>query len=327
MSSSAVTPLQLRERYELINPVGDTYLLQDGRTRTILQSSGEGTPPIEYLTTSGPLQDGATLRGFRLRPRTLIYLVRWQGCSRDQYNTMRATLEDIIRPNQSYAGQLNTLTLRKRLNSGVIRDIGVVISDGPGFAPVSGWDGFGFTETLRFTALDPTWYDPTVRSEAGTPTTTDSLVFPFTAPFVFGSIGQTTVFPQYRGNWPAFPTIYVDGPINGPSVYRYSSGPTGTTTQYLTLSVNLAAGDRITFDLRYGVKSITRQSDGANLIPYLSANSDLANFHLAPYPEAPHGNPALFGQAAINNVTLYGTGTVVGQTLLTVSWNDRFYGI
>lgn len=311
--SSSITPLQMRETYELQNSAGTVYLLNDGRTRTVLQSSGEGTPPTEYLTSAGPLQDGSTLRGFRLRPRTLIYLIRWQGCSRDQYQTMRAALMNVVRPNQaSPFGTLALLTLRKRLNSGVQRAIDVVIADGPGFQPVSGWDGFGFTETLRFTALDPTWYDPTQAVVTVIPTTSDNLVFPITFPIVFGSgvvSGSQTI--TYTGTWPTFPIITIDGPIAGPSIINVTTGEELTLSSY-----TVAAGERVTFNLAYGVKSVTNNF-GANLISYLSPTSDLATWHLEPSPGAPGGR---------NQISFAGNGAT-GATAFGIRYNARYFGI
>lgn len=313
MSSSAVTPLQMRETYDLTNSAGTNYVLNDGRTRTILQSSGEGTPPTEYLTTSGPLQDGSTLRGFRLRPRTLIYLVRWQGCSREQYQAMRAALMNVVRPNQaSPYGTLALLTLRKRTYPSTIRAIDVAIADGPGFQPVSGWDGFGFTETLRFTAFDPTWYNPVSATVSIIPSTSDNLVFPFTFPFVFGSgvISSSTTI-AYPGTWPTFPTITIDGPVAGPSITNVTTGEDLVLSSY-----TVAAGERVTFDLRYGVKSITNNF-GVNLGGYISATSDLATFHLEPSPGAPSGN---------NQISFAGNGAT-GATAFGISYYARYYGV
>jgi len=311
--SSSVTPLQMREAYEPTNSAGTTYLLNDGRTRTVLQSSGEGTPPTEYLTSAGPLQDGATLRGFRLRPRTLIYLIRWQGCSRDQYQTMRAALMNVVRPNQaSPYGTLALLTLRKRLNSGVQRAIDVVIADGPGFAPVGGWDGFGFTETLRFTALNPTWYDPVQSVTTVIPTASDNLIFPITFPIVFGlGVVSSSTTITYAGTWPTFPTITVDGPLAGASIINVTTGEELTLSGY-----TIAAGERVTFDLAYGVKSVTNNL-GVNLISYLSTTSDLATWHLEPSPGAPGGR---------NQISFAGNGATAA-TAFGITWNSRFFGV
>lgn len=308
-----ITRLQMRETYEIENSAGTVYLLNDGRTRTVLQSAGEGTPPTEYLTTAGPLQDGSTLRGFRLRPRTLIYLIRWQGCSRDQYHEMRSALLDVVRPNQaSPYGTLAQLTLRKRLNSGAQRAIDVMIASGPEFQPVSGWDGFGFTETLRFTALDPTWYDPVESEVSVIPTAADNLVFPITFPIVFGTgvVSESTTI-TYAGNWPAYPVITIDGPLAGASIVNVTTGEELTLSSY-----TIAAGERVTFDLSYGVKSVTNNV-GTNLQGYLSTSSDLATWHLEPAPGAPDGQ---------NQIAFAGNGAT-GATAFGLTWNSRYYGV
>ena len=54
------------------------------------------------------------------------------------------------------------------------------------------------------------------------------------------------------------------------------------------MTYTLAAGVTVTFDLRYGYKTVT-DNLGNNLIGTLTTDSDLATWHLAPDPEAPGG--------------------------------------
>lgn len=307
-------PLQM-ELDELLDPLGNAFSLNNGRQRAILSESGGGLPPIEYLTTSGPLQDGETLRGFRLRPRAYILLVRWTGCSRDQYWQYRAKLIDKIRPNRQTIGTLAPFRLRKYLTINgvqVRRDLYVMVAQGPEFVGRSPqqWDEWGFTETVRFIAHDPLWYDAATTTVATVPNTTDNLVFPITFPIVFGSgVISQSVNITYLGTWAAFPTLYIDGPVAGPSIRNVTTGEEITMNAY-----TVAAGERVTVDL--GAKTI-RNNLGVNLIGYLSASSNLATFHLEPAPGAAGG---------VNQITLAGSGAT-GATLFTIAYQSRWLGI
>lgn len=296
---------------ELIDATGSSYNLNNGKTRSVLSESGGGMPPIEYLVSSGPLQDGATLRGFRLRPRTYIMLVRWQGCSRDEYWALRAKLLDRVRPNRQTVGSLAPFRLRKWFRDGSRRDLYVMVDQGPEFLPQqpNQWDQWAFTETIRFVAHDPTWYDAVVSTTSVVPTTTDNLVFPFTFPFLFGSgVVSESSAVTYSGTWAAFPTITIDGPINGPQIANSTTGET------LNLGYNIGAGETVTINLE--AKTITNNF-GTNLIGYLSADSDLATWHLEPEPGAPAG---------VNTISFAGWGAT-GATMFTIAWNTRYVGI
>lgn len=312
-------PIREIELDELVDPTGAVFSLNNGKTRAVLAESGGGLPPIEYLTSSGPLQDGETLRGFRLRPRTYIMLVRWQGCSREEYWSMRARLLDRVRPNRQIINTLNPFVLRKYLRNGsgaanqYRRDLNVMIAQGPEFVGRSpqAWDEWGFSETLRFIAHDPTWYDAATTTSVTTPTTTDQLVFPITFPIVFGAgvISSSTTI-TYAGTWNAYPTIYIDGPVAGPQILNVTTG------ELLALNYTVAAGERVTFDLSYGRKTIVNNF-GVNLIGYLTTASDLATFHLEPSPGAAGGR---------NQINYSGNGAT-GATLFTISYRARYIGI
>lgn len=306
--------VQQIELDELIDATGDAYALNNGRTRAVLSETGGGLPPITYIASSGPFQDGQTLRGYRLQPRAYILLVRWQGCSREEYWRLRAKLLDRVRPNRQTIGTLNPYRLRKRYLQGdalQVRDLYVMPAQGPEFIGRNPqqWDEWGFSETIRFIAHDPTWYDGDTTSVAVTPTTTDNLVFPFTAPFIFGSgVISHSEAVTYAGTWAAYPTITIDGPVNGPQITNVTTG------EALKFSYNVVAGEQVTIDL--GAKTVVNNF-GANLIGYLTADSDLATWHLEPAPGAAGG---------INTISFAGFGAT-GATLFTISYQNRFIGL
>lgn len=302
---------------ELIDPTGAVFSLQNGKTRAVLSEEGGGTPPISYLVSRGPLQDGATLRGFRLDPRAYIMLVRWQGCSRDQYWQMRARLLDRVRPNRQVIGSLNPYILRKYLivnGAQVKRDLYVMIESGPEFVgrTPAQWDENGFSETLRWVAYDPTWYDGSATVITVTPTSTDQLVFPITFPIVFGmGIISHSQAVTYSGTWATYPTLTINGPVGGPSITNTTTGEVIHLDTY-----TVALGEQVTIDLAYGAKTITNNY-GDNLIPYLSSSSDLSTWHLEPAPGAPGG---------VNTISFGGSGAT-GSTQFGITYAARYYGI
>ncbi len=118
----------------------------------------------------------------------------------------------------------------------------------------------------------------------------------------------------YEGTWNAFPTIDVTGPWDNFTITN------GATLETLDFGYNIAAGETVTFDLAYGVKSVTNQS-GTNLIGSLSTDSDLASFHLTPDAEVTTGLAD-----GVNPMTVTGTN-LDENSILVLSWYTRYIGI
>ena len=160
---------KIREFHQYISPDGKVYNLSvpSRKGRWVAQSSGWGTPPIEYITQRGTFQHGETVKDYFLTPRTIQLLIDQSFCDRDGQWAGRASLLDAIRPNrQLTATGVVPGTLRRILSDGSIRDLKVFISEGPSFDPDlgNGWQEHSFKEVLRFIAHDPVIYDPTLQS-------------------------------------------------------------------------------------------------------------------------------------------------------------------
>lgn len=294
-------PRNLKERYAYIAPDGTVFNLDNGRTRVVLSDEGTGMPPIEYVTQRGPFQHGETVRDCWLRPRVVQLLVREQFCNRVDLWAGRTNLLNLLRPTH---GDVTPGVLRKYLPNGSKRDLDVRIEAGPQFVArqLGSWDEFAYQEALRFIAHDPVYYDPTQHSVLLT-AATGELVFPITFPITFESfaVGSTI---NYAGNWIEYPNIVITGPLISPSIRNV------TTDEVLSLAYSVAAGETVTFDLSFGVKTVTNNS-GTNLISYLTTDSDIATFHLHP---------------GANQITILGTGES-GDTEVSISWYDRYIGI
>jgi hypothetical protein len=184
-----------------------------------------------------------------------------------------------------------------------MRDITCVIQQGPDFAPrqLGQWDELSYTEALRFLADDPTYYDPKGHNQSFA--LVDIGTFPMTFPVVFTGFSFVTSI-DYIGTWITYPTITVTGPIGYLTIKNLTTGDT------IGFNYILDAGRTITIDLTYGRKTVTLD-DGTNLIGYITAPSQLAQFAFVP------GN---------NDITVDGVGATL-STLITFSWFDRYLGI
>lgn len=296
---------QTRERITYFTPDGVEFILHTPPRRNVLSVEGTGMSPLEYITSRGALQHGETIHDVFLRPRIIQMLIRHNHCDRLNYWDGRANLLNYIRPNRASASNLGKL--RYFMLDGTNRDIDVTILEGPKFEPsvIGRWDELAFQEVLRWLAPNPTWYDPS--EQTTTFLGTQQLIFPITFPIVFGWFGQANLV--YSGTWLEYPIIEIIGPITNPGIVNQ------TTDQLLALNYDVAAGESVTFDLRYGVKTVTNNS-GVNLIGYLTTNSDMS-FHLAPADEAPGG---------VNVIVVSGQGSTSNATII-IRWFRRFIGI
>lgn len=310
---------------EYITPDNLTYRFDTRTDKFLISESGLGMPPIEYITQRGPYQHGHTIIDYRLGPRVIQMLHRRNGCSRIEYWNNRADLLNFLRPNRQTLGTFYNGTLRKVLPDGSKRDIDVMIEQGPVFEPrdPNRWDEWGFTETLRFIASDPTFYDPTAICTTWGLSTSDNWVLPWVfgsavsggityTGLLFGSlIINNDVTITYTGTWMTYPSISITGPIEGADI-------TNTTTgEHIKLDYFIPSGITVTISLQYGNKTVV-DNNGQNLIGSVTADSDLATFHIAADPEAAGG---------VNVINATGVGAQVGTTEIALSYYTRYIGI
>lgn len=298
------------ERVFYITPEGVSYPLHAPPWRVVLSEEGFGTPPLEYVTDRAPFQHGDNVRAFFVGPRTVQLIVLHNFCGRKEYWEGRDLLLNTIRPRMGEVAPtpgklLYWLTGRKK------RQLDVFLDSGPGFAPPeSGWREWTFTEALRFTAHNPSWYDPLAHAQTllySTPAL--NLIFPITFPIVFDATAGIATYIIYDGSWIEYPIVDVVGPVTGFVLRNLVSG------DEIGLTEAVPAGYTVTFSLN-GIKTVTG-SDGANWINRVTPTSDLANFSLIPAPRAPNGR---------NDFQLSGTGTD-GNSRVIVRWYNRYFGI
>lgn len=295
-----------KERLIYIRPDGLKYPLHAPPVRVVMQEEGFGTPPLAYVTDKAPFQHGDNVRSFTLQPRPVQLVVLQNFRSRADYRDGRAAFLDVLRPNR-ITNLTNPGKLLAYLATGEKRQLDVFLDSGPGFTPSQGgWREWSFTEAIRFTAHDPTWYDPAQKSETFTGSAT--ATFPMTFPVVFATFGWASNV-AYLGTWEEYPSFNITGPITGLRIQNLTTG------DQIVLETEIPSGMAVSIALR-GRKTIMR-SDGVNLLNTLSSDSDLTTFSLAPDPVASNG---------VNSIQVSGSGTS-GPSSVTMYWYNRYFGI
>lgn len=283
---------------------GESFVLNNPPTRVIISEEGTGVPPIQYISQRGPYQHGESLRDYFLQPRIVQLIVRESFCDRQAYWNGRAALLDMLRPNRGINRVLGQGTLRKIQPNGTIRDLTAIIQQGPTFAPrqAGQWDEFAFTETLRFIAHDPTYFEPVMRKITFGPVL-GPATFPLTFPYTFLGFDFTQSF-VYAGTWISYPTIIITGPFTQLHIENVTTG------QFIEIAYAIPAGHTVTIDLTYGRKTVI-QDDGTNLIGYITPESDLVNWQFV---------------QGTNNLLIRGFDTATSSKI-EIQYRNRYIGI
>jgi hypothetical protein len=306
----------IMEFTDYISPSGIVYSF-DADDRFLVSEEGTGMPPIEYIIQKGPMQHGETVIDYRLGTRTIQLIVRQDTYDRYTYWTKRAGLLNAIRPNFHTLNNFGPGTLRKKLPDGSIRDLNVVIEQGPIFVAKSQdqWDEFGYTETLRFIAHDPIYFDPTkitlTFDDLVDPLLPAHTVFPTSFPITLGVTAYAVAKSiTYAGSWPTFPKIVITGPMDGFLILN------ATTGEWIELYYIISTGEIVTIDLPYGNKTIV-SSLGTDLSGAYVSGSDITTFHVAQDPEVTGG---------VNTFQVEVTGTDANSKV-ELEFYTRYIGI
>lgn len=307
-----MTDQHLIEFDSYIAPDGKEYNLNDGATRFLLGQGGHGMPGIVYMTEQAPFQHGVTPLDYRVQPRLIQMLHRRNGNSRDRFWDNRSLAINLLRPNRQLAASFATGQLRKILPNGEIRDLDVLIDQGPSFPmrDPGQWDEFGWSEVIRFVAFTPIFYNPTAIETTFSLSSLSNLVFPITFPIQFGtSLLNDSQIITYTGTWLEFPVFEIDGPLNGVTIYN------DTTGESFQILYSIGAGDMVTINLADRLKTVVSLVDGDIQGTVVG---DLGTWHIAPDPEATDG---------LNTIRITGTNAVAGQTEVRLSHNSRYIGM
>lgn len=298
----------------LITPDGLQYQFHDGTGYFLLANGQEGLghAPYHRIEQRGPYQHGTSVIDYRLDPRTLTFMHWVNGCDRDEYWDIRSDIINYTRINRQAANSFLPFKLAKVLPDESIRYLDVYPEPFQ-FSALdrSRWNMYNVDGAIRFYAGDPTLYNPTATVLTVEILVCDDLIFPFQFPFIFcgGGIAQTDTI-TYTGTWLAYPTIRITGPAENAIIVNV------TTSKRIAFTRTIPDGTTITIDLRYGYKTVT-SDNGENWIGYLTTDSDLTGFYLAPDPEAPGG---------VNVISASALG-VANRTRLEMEFYTRYVGI
>lgn len=298
---------QLGDLISLTTYDGERRYIPSGGLR-ILAYGNFGAPPVEWITSRGYRQHGATVLDFFTQPRTVtLELYQTGACGRQQYWDSRAELINLLRPNRG-----GPLKLTVRTSNGNQRALYVRPDPGLTLPPVEPTvNNWAVQEAIDLIAHDPIWFDPESVDLVTEGTIGDDLIFPITFPIAFGLSGLRFIFNQvYRGTWESFPIFEIDGPYDSA---LFINEATGARFQ---LMLPISSGERRIVDLTPGRQSVT-DSMGINRFGELAPNSNLVQFSLQPDPIVPGGAQQI-------HVILSGA---TADTRVTIHYFERYFGI
>lgn len=310
------------EKIVYISPDGQTYNLHDPYKKSVINMSGWGLPSADIADSRGPFQHGTNPLSIRIPPRTVLVDIYHVGCHRDEYWSIRTGLINALRLNRTNVNNPSPGKLRWYRADGAIRQADVFIKKGPDFPQSTrGWDEFNTRDTLEFIAHNPILYNPNQVTESFGDlgcTILQTLQFPFSFSsenIIFGGTTCNAINNldiNYLGNWQEFPLIRVAGPAN-----NFSITHSQTTLKIALSGYSIPGGDSVTFDLRYGRKTVVLNSTGASLLGYISSDSNLGSFAIEPDPVVEDG---------VNTFSVsIDDGTV--DTQVVFQYYDRYIGI
>lgn len=290
----------------------DVLPITDRAPFDLISASGIGVAPIRRLASRSPSQDGDTDLGYRLDPRMINLALIFNAGTRAGADAARALLYEYVKP-ASYP-----LQLRCTRDDGAIRQLDVY-PVGTIDAAINDQDRIWGSQRLaiQLKASEPIWYNPQIQYWAavgGAATGASGFAIPMAVPWV--QVANTAIDAgvnlTYAGSWASYPIVTIYGPCTGASLENVTTG------QLLYLpTVSLTAGQYITIDLRYGHKTVLDQL-GDNRIGELSDGSDLADFRLAPAPEASNG---------INVLHFAVAAGATSATGVQVAYYERYIGL
>jgi len=287
---------------------GNSYNVNNGAPFLVTAWEGLGALPRARLAQSGPQQHGETDLGWRGLPRyfSLAFTIVSTGLG-NCINANRRALMRYLTP------QADPLSILFNFDGTQYQIDAHPLSE-PGALAAS--DIYKLAAVpVRFRAADPTLYHPTLNSTSWTLSVQDDLILPFTLPFVLGSsMINDTKDIAYTGDVDSYPVIEMTGPLPSPHITNEESGD----TLALAGGQSIAVGKTVTFDLRYGNKTVM-ETGGVSRIADLSTSlDDLSTFRLL---------AAVDGTASrTNTLRVTASEAVAGQSAIKIKHYTRYGG-
>jgi len=306
------------------NIAGLSYDLNSAKIR--LMSYDLGLSSNRRLSQRSPNQIyGDSDLGFRVDPRFSDWFWNIKGDTLADYRNQRALIMEIFQPRDNDPVQL-VLDLGDRVRAlDVNLDGELLFSDRvEKIENVSG----------VFKSSDPRLYHPTLITEvfdlAGSSGSNLGWAIPWPIPWGIGTdILNLVKVIEYadlsRLGAPEYPVIRIIGPIDNPVIANETTG------EIIDLSdgtgISLAdSSEWVEVDLadfpRRESKTI-RNQDGESVDQYLTTDSDLATFHIAPAGEKLSSGAYCTGE---NTIRISGTG-VDSTTQVSLKYYDRYRAV
>jgi len=273
-------------------------------------TSGTGIAKTVHLTQVGAYQDGVVEAHARRDPRVMQFAFDVIADTWAELPTLRDELYFM------FADAYNGCYAHALREDGSEREILARLIGALDMPLTAGQDGLCHQRVvLSLQANDPNFYDPNATTwvyELGAGSSSWAYSLGFSAGFGAATIDLTEVRP-YFGHHKGWPIITVTGPADGLIIENE------TTDELLDLddkSYDIAASEVVTFDLRPRYKTIESSTDG-DILEYLSDDSDLGTFHLAPHPEANGG---------LNQMHIE-CSSATNETQIVVQFNTQYAGV
>lgn len=283
---------------------GNVYNLDDGTLSFFLDHDGLGIFPITRFSSRGNLQEGDTDLGFRAEPRIFRLKLLLTASSLMDWFTSRRAILSVFPPGEQLGVRFTIGSFVRQLDAFYLSDMSMPSAEKFG--------NFGQTVLVTLKANDPSFYDPQGLTATFALWGGSGGGIPMDVPTNIGAstINQDVTI-EYLGNWMDYPRIRINGPISNAIITNNTTGDildfTGTT---------IAAGDWYDIDTRFGYKTVM-DAAGNDKQGNLTANSDLATFHLAPTTDASQG---------MNSLSVTGENAT-GATRIDVHYYHRYYGL
>ena len=311
-----------RIRYEIETYDGEkTQLALYREEKRVLSVGGLGSPPINYLTSTGYRVHGEIEQDWRYDVRTISLAIDHKACSDEDYYLLRRALLDATRPNRC-----GPFTFRVILPDGDRYEVLCRLQTGTEYGPrpTDRWKEWSVDDIFSLTAFDPFWRELPENVVLFIAGAGRWWRLPFTfggpAPFRFGSGDIDSIESvTYAGDiWGPMRII-----ITGPYTYMRLINQTLSPAVEVGLFNTLPADQQAIIDLypkswrdptKPQVRNITT---GESLANYLTPQSDTANMRLEAHPIVENG---------ANELQLILTGTTP-ESGLEIRFYDRWIGI
>jgi len=274
--------------------------------KLLLAYSGFTETPVEHKTIVSPGQHGATVADSLMQPRTISFSVMVQGATLAAVKTLITTLSNTLNP-------LNGTGTLQYVNDDGNTYLAYVRGSGNTVVPDTSTAGRGATYqkvTVTLVAYDPFWYSG-VSHLLSLSAAVVSFI-PWYIPWYIGGQAATGT-ANNSGSQETPVQITFNGPITNPVLSRSYTIAGVTTTETISLTITLLAGEKVVIQSGDGQQScFYYDTSGVEHLgePYV----DIASMYWQLKPGA-------------NSITFSCGSSGTQNDQAVVIWADRYTGV